>query len=82
MSKVETSIVWGPEIVGRMKLGERRWAVGVQAPFDMPAEALDLMGTKVMLDAELFEIRGIVPNVPLSTIIKQGQLIEILVVAI
>jgi hypothetical protein len=38
-----------------MKLGERRWAVGVQAPFDMPAEALDLMGTKVMLDAELFE---------------------------
>ena len=81
MSKVETSIVWGPEIVGRMKLGERRWAVGVQAPFDMPAEALDLMGTKVMLDAELFEIRGIVPNVPLSTI-KQGQLIEILVVAI
>ena len=80
LSKVETSIVWGPDVVGRMKLDERRWAVGVHAPFDMPVGAPDLMGTKVQIDGELFDIRGIVPNVPLSTI-KQGQLIELLVVA-
>ena len=64
-----------------MKLDERRWAVGVHAPFDMPVEAPDLMGTKVYLDGKLFEIRGIVPNVPLSTI-KAGQLLELLVVAL
>ena len=81
MSKVETSIVWGPDIVGRMKLDERRWAVGVHAPFDMAVSAPDLMGTRVYLDGKLFEIRGIVPNVPLSTI-KAGQLLELLVVAL
>ena len=64
-----------------MKLDERRWAVGVHAPFDMPVEAPGLMNTKLMLDGRLFEIRGIVPNVPLSTI-NQGQLIELLVVAV
>lgn len=64
-----------------MKLDERRWAVGVNAPFDMPVGAPDLMGTKVYLDGKLFEIRGIVPNVPLSTI-KAGQLLELLVVAL
>jgi hypothetical protein len=46
----------------------------------MAVGAPDLMGTRVYLDGKLFEIRGIVPNVPLSTI-KQGQLIELLVVA-
>jgi len=81
LSKVETSIVWGPDVVGRMKLDERRWAVGVHAPFDMPVGAPDLMGTQVYLDGKLFEIRGIVPNVPLSTI-KAGQLLELLVVAL
>jgi ribosomal protein L1 len=81
LSKVETAIVWGPDVVGSMKLDERRWAVGVHAPFDMPVGAPDLMGTKVYLDGKLFEIRGIVPNVPLSTI-KAGQLLELLVVAL
>jgi hypothetical protein len=81
LSKVETSIVWGPDVVGRMKLDERRWAIGVHAPFDMPVGAPGLMGTKVYLDGNLFEIRGIVPNVPLSTI-KAGQLLELLVVAL
>jgi hypothetical protein len=64
-----------------MKLDERRWAVGVHAPFDMAVGAPDLMGTRVYLDGKLFEIRGIVPNVPLSTI-KAGQLLELLVVAL
>ena len=49
-----------------MKLDERRWAVGVHAPVDMAVGAPDLMGTRVYLDGKLFEIRGIVPNVPLS----------------
>ena len=64
-----------------MKLDERRWAVGVHAPFDMPSDIPDLMGSKVLLDGTLCEIRGIVPNVPLSTI-KTGQLIELLVVTL
>ena len=81
MSKVETAIVWGPDVVGRMKLDERRWAVGVHAPFDMAVGAPDLMGTRVYLDGKLFEVRGIVPNVPLSTI-KTEQLLELLVVAL
>ena len=81
MSKVDTAHIWSPEGVGKMKLDERRWAVGVHAPFDMPVEAPGLMNTKLMLDGRLCEIRGIVPNVPLSTI-NQGQLIELLVVAV
>jgi hypothetical protein len=64
-----------------MKLDERRWAVGVHAPFDMPAHIPDLMGCKVLLNGTLCEIRGIVPNVPLSTI-KAGQLIELPVVTL
>jgi hypothetical protein len=68
-------------IVGRMKLDERRWAVGVYAPFDMPWDIPELMGSTVLLDGRLFEIRGVVPNVPLSAI-KEGQLIELLVVVV
>ena len=47
----------------------------------MPVEALGLMNTKLMLDGSVCEIRGIVPNVPLSSI-KRGQLIELLVVTV
>jgi hypothetical protein len=51
------------------------------APFDMPWDIPELMGSKVLLDGRLFEIRGVVPNVPLSPI-KKGQLIELLVVVV
>jgi hypothetical protein len=81
LSKIDIAIVWGPEVVGRMKLDERRWAVGVYAPFDMHWDIPELMGSKVLLDGRLFEIRGFVPNVPLSAI-KEGQLIELLVVVV
>jgi hypothetical protein len=81
LSKIDKNVVWGPEVVGRMKLDERRWAVAVHAPFEMPVDIPDLMGSKVTLDGKLFEIRGIVPNVALSTI-AEGQLIELLVVAL
>jgi len=64
-----------------MQLDERRWAYGVRAPFDMAADIPELMGTKVLLDQKLFEIRGIVPSAPPSAI-KQGDLIELLVVAL
>jgi hypothetical protein len=81
VSKVDVSSIWSPEVVGRMKLDERRLAVGVYAPVDMPGDAPGLMNSKLMLDGRVFEIRGIVPNVAHSSI-KQGQLIELLVVAI
>jgi hypothetical protein len=81
LSKVDVSSIWSPEVVGRMKLDGRRWAIGVHAPFDMPVEAPGMMNTKLMLDGSLFEVRGIVPPVPVSTI-TQGQLVELLVVAV
>ena len=46
-------------------------------PWDIP----ELMGSKVLLDGRLFEIRGVVPNVPLS-VIEEGQLIELLVIVV
>jgi hypothetical protein len=81
LSKIDTNVVWGPEVLGKMKLDDRRWAYGVHAPFDMAADIPDLMGAKVLLDGKLFKIRGIVPSAPPSNI-KEGQLIELLVVAL
>lgn len=81
MSKIETRVAWGPDVVGRIRLDERRWAYGVRAPFDMPAHIPDLMGTKVSLDGKPFEIRGIVPKAPFTPI-KKGELMELLVVVL
>jgi hypothetical protein len=81
LSKIETRVAWGPDVVGRMRLDERRWAYGGRAPFDMPAHIPDLMGTKVSLDGKPFEIRGIVPKAPFTPI-KKGELMELLVVVL
>ena len=81
MNRVDVSIAWGPDVVGRMKLDQRRWSYGVRAPFDMAADIPELSGTKVLLDGRLFEIRGIVPSAPPS-VIRDGDLIELLVVAL
>ena len=78
MSKIDTAILWGPDPVGRSKLDERWWAYVVEAPFDMPADIPDLIGRKVSLDGQHFEIRGIVPAVPVSPISK-GDFMELLV---
>ena len=81
MSKIDTSVCWGPQVLGRMKLDERRFAYGVEAPFDMPADIPDLIGARVLLDGKQFEVRGIVPSAPTKPI-KQGDLIELLVLAL
>ena len=81
LNRVDVPIAWGPHVVGRMKLDERRWSYGVRAPFDMAADIPELSGTKVRLDGRLFEIRGIVPSAP-PLAIREGDLIELLVVAL
>ena len=81
MRRVDVCTAWGPDVVGRTKLDERRWAYGVRAPFDMASRIPELMGTKVLLDGKLFEIGGIVPSAPPSPI-KERDLIELLVVAV
>ena len=81
LRRVDVCTAWGPDVVGRTKLDERRWAYGVRAPFDMAADIPELIGTKVRFDGNLFEIRGIVPSAPPSAI-KEGELIELLVVAV
>lgn len=78
MSKIDAAIVWGPDAVGRSRLDDRWWAYVVEAPFDMPADIPDLIGRPVSLDGRAFEIRGIVPNVPVSPI-RKGDLMELLV---
>jgi hypothetical protein len=81
MNKIDTSTTWAPDVLGRMKLDERRWAYGITAPFDMAPHIPDLMETKVSLDGKLFKIRGIVPSAPFAPI-KAGEFVEILVVAL
>ncbi len=78
MSKIDTSVVWGPKVLARERLDERRWAYVVEAPFDMAAKMPDLIGMKASLDGQRFEIRGFVPRMP-SRQIRQGEPIELLV---
>jgi hypothetical protein len=81
MSKMDASVLWGPNVVGRASLGERRWIYAVEAPFDMPRDIPDLIGMRVHLNGGEFEIRGIVPKMPAARIVK-GEIIELLVRAI
>ena len=62
----------------RDALGHGRWANIVQAPFDMPAAAPDLVGSPISLDGRLFDVRGLVPKLPAAWI-AAGELIELLV---
>lgn len=81
MSKIDTSLLWGPNVLGRNRLDERRWAYAVEAPFDIASEPVDLIGMKALLDGREFEIRGFVPQIP-PRAIKQGEPIELLVRAL
>jgi hypothetical protein len=81
MSKIDVSVLWGPTVLGREKLGNRHWAYVVEAPFDMPAHVPDLIGMRVRLDHNEFEIRGSVSKMPPAHIVA-GELIELLVVAL
>ena len=78
ISRVAVALHWGPEVIGRMKLDDRRWAYLVQAPFDMASDVANLVGTPVTLDNTLFEICGIVPKMPIGAV-KAGEVIELLV---
>lgn len=80
MNKIETSVIWGPQVLGRDQLDERRWAYLVEAPFDMAWDIPDLLGVRVQLDGGEFEIRGVLPKIPYAPI-SQGELIELLVLA-
>ena len=62
----------------RDALGHGRWAYIVQAPFDMPADAPDLVGGPIALDGRLFAVRGLVPKLPAAQI-AAGELIELLI---
>ncbi len=81
MSKIDTSVLWGPTLLGRQKLEARRWAFAVGAPFDMqPAQTESLIGMAVSVDGSTWMIRGVVHNIPQQQI-RTGDPIEILVVA-
>ena len=79
MSKIDTSVLWGPSAVGKDRLDEHRWAYLVEAPFALPTEA-PLIRVKASLDGQEFEIRRFVPRIPPGPI-KKCELIELLVAA-
>ena len=78
MSRFAVALHWEPEVIGRLKLDERRWSYAVKAPFDMASDIPELIGTRVILDKTVFEICGIVPKIPYAHV-KAGELIELLV---
>ena len=81
MSKIDASVLWGPKVLGRDKLDDRRWTYALEAPFDMPCEPTDLIGMKACLDGKEYQIRGFVPRMPPRPI-KEGESIELLVLAL
>ena len=78
MSKIDAAVFWGPKVLGRDKLDERRWAYAVEAPFDMPHDATDLIGIKAYFDGHEVEVRGFVARMPPRPI-RKGEPIELLV---
>ena len=78
MSRVAVALHWEPDVIGRLKLDERRWTYAVEAPFDTACDIPELIGTRVILDKTVFEICGIVPNIPYAPV-KAAELIELLV---
>ena len=78
MSKIDAAVLWGPKVLGRDRLDERRWAYVVEAPFDMLRDPTDLIGMKACLNGDAVEIRGFVPRMPPRSI-KKGDAIELLV---
>lgn len=74
----EAASLWAPEVIGRGRLDEHRWAYAIHAPFDTDAGLTGLLGTRVMLDGSAWEIRGSIPAMPPSSI-QKGQVVEVLV---
>ena len=78
MSTISTVDLWEPHVLGRNRLNDVWWAFLVQAPFDMPSDLPELMGSRVMLDGAPFRIGGSVANVP-GRAIGKGDPIQLLV---
>ena len=78
MSKVGTSDLWEPTVLGRTRLNERWCAYLVKAPFDMPVDNDGLLGSVVELDGMAFRIGGTVAHTPPRPI-RAGESIQILV---
>jgi hypothetical protein len=78
MNRVAVALHWEPKVLGRTKLDARRWAYALEAPFNMSSDIPELIGATVMLDGALFEIRGIVPNIPFAQV-REGEMVELLV---
>jgi hypothetical protein len=78
MAKTETFTEWMPHVFGRERLDRQRWAYLIASPFEMPAHTPDLLGVRVHLDGQAFEIRGTLPRVPPSPI-KKDELLGLLV---
>jgi hypothetical protein len=78
---VEGEAIWAPNVLGRMRLDERRFMYHVRAPFDMAADIPNLIDTMVVLDDAPFVIRGISSKVPAAAITKQ-EVIALLVRAL
>jgi len=79
VSKIDTSLTWGPRVLRRDKLYHRRWAFVVEAPFEMaPSEMETLIGMSISVDGALFVIRGLVGSIPRTDVLG-GDPIELLV---
>jgi hypothetical protein len=78
MSKVGTSDLWEPTVLGRGKLNDQWSAYLVEAPFDMPADTSAIVGTRVALDGTAFRIGGTLAHSPPRPI-RAGEPIQILV---
>jgi len=81
MSKIDVSVVWGPTVLGRERLGNGCWAYAIAAPFDMPQKIPDLIGMRVSFDGRQFEVRGSIPKMPPAPI-ATGELMVLLVLAL
>jgi hypothetical protein len=78
LSKVETSHLWQPTVLGRSKLNDRWSAYLVEAPFDMPADTSEIIGARVVLDGMAYRVGGTLAHSP-RTPIRAGEPIQILV---
>lgn len=81
VSTIDIVNLWEPTILGKNQLNGQWWAYLVRAPFAMPSDAPELMGTRVVLDGAAFGIGGSIPNVPARPI-AEGDPIQILVSAL
>jgi hypothetical protein len=78
VSEIVPSDLWEPTVLGWGRLNERWCAYLVEAPFDMPADADPIVGTRVTLHGMACKVGGtVVPSPPRP--IRAGEPVQILV---